>query len=261
MDMTTTDLYSGGTAESVICYSEKLSLDLPQYITNYHTHVTRTQPDSIMMISTSQAQSLVFLARLMGAKRGKPPSCPARPRRRALLATDTQEHTHTVLDIGTYLGFSTMAFSHAVGPGGKVTGIELNLSYLDLAKEALAAHNIANARFCLGSAVSILPRLPTTEPQDLVFIHTADESEYGAYLQTIVDRSPPGRQERLLRAGGLVMVNSVLHCGDVADLYLADPEDEVVALRQFNEVIRGCGRLEVWMVPLWDGVLLARLID
>ena len=56
-------------AEKVTEYSEEHSLQLPKHITEYHANISANHPDSILMISNFQAQSHIWLARLIGSKR------------------------------------------------------------------------------------------------------------------------------------------------------------------------------------------------
>lgn len=58
-------------AEAVTEYSEAHSLALPQHLLDYHAEIFKSSPTSNLMISTFQAQALVFLARMIGAKRGE----------------------------------------------------------------------------------------------------------------------------------------------------------------------------------------------
>jgi hypothetical protein len=62
-------------AEAVTTYSEALSLDLPQWLFDYHADVHKNNPDSILMISTYEARALIWLAKLIGAERGASVFC------------------------------------------------------------------------------------------------------------------------------------------------------------------------------------------
>lgn len=57
-----------------------------------------------------------------------------------------------VLDIGVFVGYSAYVFSHAVGPDGLVTGLEINPEYAKTATEALAERGVTNVEILLGSA-------------------------------------------------------------------------------------------------------------
>lgn len=121
-------LYPNDTVgERVTTYSEEHSLALPREITDYHAHVIDTHPHSLYMISNFQAQAHIFLARALGVRR--------------------------VLEIGVYVGYSTMVWSHAVGAEGKVVGLELSPEYIALAKEALVEKQFGNVEIVEGDAL------------------------------------------------------------------------------------------------------------
>ncbi|KAI1492554.1 O-methyltransferase [Biscogniauxia mediterranea] len=247
-----TVLYATETlGQRVTEYSEAKSLELPKHLTDYHADIVKTQPGtSHYMISTFQSQALVWLARLMGAKR--------------------------VLEIGVYLGYSSMVWSHAVGPAGQVTGLEFNAEYADKARAAFAKHGVGNCEIITGPALEQIPLLTPSEPYDVIFID-AKKSEYPGYLSAILDRSSPASSSssRLLRAGGLIVADNALRRGLVATAtdrldqgaaallprseYSSD--EDVERLAEYNEAVRACPRLEAFLCPLWDGVNLARLVD
>jgi predicted O-methyltransferase YrrM len=60
--------------------------------------------------------------------------------------------TALVLEIGTYIGFSTMGWAEAVGPQGHVTGLEFSPEYAEIAKESFTKHGIKNAEVIVGDA-------------------------------------------------------------------------------------------------------------
>lgn len=112
-----------------------------------------------------------------------------------------------------------------------------------------------------------LPNLNPRVPFDLVFID-ADKTGYPGYLKQLLEGSQPGSVQRLLRPGALIVSDNVLHRGLVADdKALGDGEltrerlRNVTAVREFNELCVSNARLETFVVPLWDGVSITRLID
>ncbi|OLN82240.1 putative caffeoyl-CoA O-methyltransferase 2 [Colletotrichum chlorophyti] len=239
-------------ARNVTAYSESHSTDLPAHIVAYHDHIQKTDPEhSILMISNFQAQNHIWLAKLIGAKR--------------------------VLEIGVYVGYSGMVWSHAVGPSGTVTGLEFDPEYAKAAEEAWAANGITNASVIVGDALETLPALAPEKPYDLIFID-AQKSGYPSYLSTILSSSPAssdGKKTRLLRPGGLIVADNVLRRGIVADDSEANPwvarlreerpprgsKEDLAKLREFNDLVKAEPRLDSWLMPLYDGVHLARLLD
>ncbi|KAF4455525.1 caffeoyl-coa o-methyltransferase [Fusarium albosuccineum] len=222
-------------------YAEQHSTPLPKHISDYHTSVATNREDSYYMSSGFQSQYNIFLAKSIGAKR--------------------------VLEVGVYVGFSAMVWAHAVGPDGLVTGLEYEPEYAKLSNEAFAANGIQNVDIIVGPAAESLPKLNPSEPYDLVFID-ADKTGYPGYLKQLLAASQPGSAKRLLRPGALIVSDNVLRRGLVADdKALGDDElsgsqlANVLAVREFNDLCLNNPRLETFVMPLWDGVNVTRLID
>ena len=91
-----------------------------------------------------------------------------------------------------------------------------------------------------------LRALPAEPVLDLAFID-ADKASYPLYYEELIGR---------LRPGGLLILDNVLQGGQVLDR--AFQRDAVVAMRQMNEIIVGDGRVESVMLPVRDGITLAR---
>lgn len=120
-----------------------------------------------------------------------------------------------------------------------------------------------------------LKSLAPKEPYDIIFID-AQKSGYPTYLQTILDKSTPG-SKRLLRQGGLIVADNVLRRGLVADNSDANPyaakdqktknrseyetDNDLEYLREFNDAVMRSSRVESFLMPLYDGVGMARLVD
>lgn len=182
---------------------------------------------------------------------------------------------NAVLEIGVYLGFSSMTWSHAVGPSGIVTGLEFSPDYAAKSETAFRKNSISNITLHIGDGLQTLPSLDPEEPYDVVFID-AQKSGYPAYLQIILDKSQPGSAKRLVRKGGLIIGDNALRRGLVADDSEPNPHrlpatkegedykgqhDDVGSVRKFNDAVKNNKRLEAFLLPLWDGLNLARLVD
>jgi len=183
-----------------------------------------------------------------------------------------------------------------VGPDGTVTGLEFDPEYAKIADSKLAGLGIKNVSFKIGAAADTyvpspfpdphtisnltpapsLKTLTPTVPYDLVFID-ADKTGYPTYLSLLLSRSQPGKPDRLLRPGALIVADNVLRRGIVADPSDENPhaasqaqraarahygrDTDLAALDEFNKAVAGSGRIESWLVPLWDGVMVGRLLD
>lgn len=118
-----------------------------------------------------------------------------------------------------------------------------------------------------------MAHLDPAEPYDIIFID-AQKSGYPRYLESIISKSLPNSSRRLLRPGGLIIGDNALRAGLVADGSDANPAskilphvienwnwDDVTFLDQFNQTMKTHPRLETVLLPLFDGLGIARLLD
>lgn len=126
------------------------------------------------------------------------------------------------------------------------------------------------------SSPKSLKTLSPSVPYDLVFID-ADKSGYPGYLSALLARSQPGSADRLLRPGALIVADNVLRRGLVAEAGDANPnaatyrqrasashyakDSDLAAIDEFNKAVARSDRMESFLLPLWDGVMIGRLLD
>ncbi|KAH8816818.1 O-methyltransferase-like protein [Xylogone sp. PMI_703] len=244
-----TELYPNNqVAQNVGNYSFEHSTPLPQHIIDLHAKFS-SHERADFMISPFQTQYQVWMAKTIGAKR--------------------------VLEIGCFIGFSASGWSHAVGPDGRVTSLEYEPEYAKIAQENWAQAGIKNCEVIVGAAKETLPKLAADlkEPYDLIFID-ADKVTYPTYLEQILSHSTPTQSTtRLLRPGGVIIADNILRRGLVADSSSANPwaekmksekkwrEGDMNGLKQFNDMLVQSERLDTFLLPLFDGLGMARLLD
>ena len=153
-----------------------------------------------------------------------------------------------VVEVGTGAGVSSLWLLRGMAPGGILTSIDSEHEHQRAAREALHAAGIEPGRYRLiaGRAMEVLPRL-ADHVYDMVFID-ADKSEYPAYVEQAM---------RLLRPGGMLLIDNALWGGKVADPAQRDPE--TVGLRGLAAQIAEDDRLVPALVPVGDGLLLGVL--
>ena len=149
------------------------------------------------------------------------------------------------VEVGTGAGISSVWLLRGMPDDGVLTSIDTEHEHQRAARETLQAADIAPGRYRLiaGRAMEVLPRL-TDAAYDLVFID-ADKSEYGAYYE---------QARRLLRPGGLVVLDNALWGGKVADPAQRDPE--TVGLRSLATQMSEDDTVVTALLPVGDGLLV-----
>lgn len=154
-----------------------------------------------------------------------------------------------VVEIGTGTGVSGLWLLRGMRPDGVLTSVDTEAEHQRLAKETLKEAGVPaqRARMIPGAALEVLPRL-TDGHYDLVFAD-GDKEEYPDYLTEAL---------RLLRPGGVVAFDNALWHDKVADPAQRDPE--TVAVRDLGQRIRDDENLVPVLLPVGDGLLLARKV-
>lgn len=177
-----------------------------------------------MQIAADQGQMMAFLVRVMGAKR--------------------------YLEVGVFTGYSSTAVALALPPDGHVTACDVSEEFTSVARRYWEKAGVADKiDLRLGPAVDTLDALIAggeTGTYDFAFID-ADKPGYLAYYERVLS---------LLRKGGLVAIDNVLWDGKVADMSVFD--EDTAAIRQVNEHLHRDERVDLCLIPIGDGVTLAR---
>ena len=155
---------------------------------------------------------------------------------------------HDVVEVGGGVGYSALWLLKGMHPRGMLTTIELDADRRSRAQRLLthAGHG-QRVRSILGAGLGVLPKLADSS-YDLVFID-AVKTEYPAYL---------AHAKRMLRAGGLLVADNVLWGGKVADAGVRD--EDTVALRTFTTSVHDDPVFDAQILPVGDGMLVARLL-
>jgi predicted O-methyltransferase YrrM len=182
---------------------------------------TAQMPMAQMQIAPEQGAFMALLVRLLGAKR--------------------------ILEIGTFTGYSSTAMALAMPADGRITCLDVSEEWTDRARQAWRDAGIADrVDLRIGPAVESLRELEDGA-FDLAFID-ADKTSYDAYYEGCL---------RVVRPGGLILIDNVLQGGRVAD---PDADDEnVLAIRALNLKIAADDRVDMTLLPVADGLTMARV--
>lgn len=184
---------------------------------------TRTATDRIgMQISWEQAAFMQLMVRLMSARR--------------------------YLEIGTFTGFSALAMALALPPDGRIVACDVSEAWTAIARRYWAEAGVADRiDLRLAPAVDTLDALLSrgVEPFDICFID-ADKASYDAYYE---------RALKLVRPGGLILLDNMLWQGKVADSMVDDADTR--AIRALNAKIARDNRVTAAFASIGDGLQMA----
>ena len=212
-----------GLSEALYDYILSVSLREADVLRRLREETAR-MPLAIMQIAPEQGQFMALIVELMGAKR--------------------------TLEVGVFTGYSSLAVALALPDDGHITACDVSEEWTAIARRYWAEAGVADkVDLRLAPAIETLDALLVdgqAGSYDFAFID-AEKTEYADYYERVL---------QLLRQGGLVAVDNVLWNGAVADP--ADDKEDTNAIRAFNEKLRDDDRISLSLLPLADGLTLAR---
>ena len=200
-------------------YAEEHTSAAPAYLDNLADDLRATLEYPGMMVGLLEGRYLEMLTFALGAR--------------------------TVLEIGTFGGYSALAMAPGLAPGGRIITCEISDVHAEFARRHIAASPHADKiEVVTGPAIDTIATLDG--PFDLVFID-ADKATYPDYFEAVLPK---------LSARGLIVADNTLWSGRVLDL--SDTSEDTVALRRFNDALAADRRVVVVQTTIRDGVTLIR---
>ncbi|MBX2901986.1 MAG: O-methyltransferase [Chitinophagales bacterium] len=149
-----------------------------------------------------------------------------------------------ILEIGTFTGYSALCLAKGLSKDGVLHTIDINEELRSMVAKYIAmAHLESNIVLHSGNAANIISTL--NETFDLVFID-ADKQNYSLYFDLVIDK---------VRPGGFIVADNVLWSGKVA---LDKHDKDTAALHAYNQKVLHDKRVENFILPLRDGLNIAR---
>ncbi len=209
---------------------------IPKAIDEYAVDHTQPEPELLSLLARETHQKVLQPRMLSGHYQG-----------RLLSMISKIAGPKTILELGTYTGYSALCLAEGLQKDGALHTIDINeelkdfqKKYFDLSifKDQIHQH--------LGNALNIIPNLNIKF--DLVFID-ADKPNYPDYFDLIINKLNPG---------GIILTDNVLWSGKVVDKIQEDDES-TRALVKYNTLVATDSRLETIMLPIRDGLSISRL--
>jgi caffeoyl-CoA O-methyltransferase len=213
--------------------SEQLSEELQAYVEAHSTPpdeilrelaaetASRFGADATMQIGPEQGVFMTILARLVSAA--------------------------SALEVGTFTGYSAICVARGLTAGGKMLCCDVSEEWTSVARKYWKRAGLDDRiELRLGPAARTLRELPAGTVFDFAFID-ADKTGYVEYWDLIVP---------MIRTNGVIVVDNTLSRGRVVDPGITG--DNLEGIRRFNDHARADGRVELVLLPIGDGVTLAR---
>jgi len=153
----------------------------------------------------------------------------------------------TILEIGTYTGYSALCLVEGLQKGGVLHTIDHNEELYDFQRKYFDRSDFKNQiKQYVGEALDVLDDIKG--PFDLVFID-ADKANYTNYFKAVIDKMNPG---------GVILSDNVLWSGKVTEVPNEKDED-TKALIIYNQMMNQDPRIETILLPIRDGLTLSRV--
>ena len=174
-----------------------------------------------MQVAVEQATFMEILVRAIGARRA--------------------------IEIGTFTGMSSIAIARGIGAEGRLLCCDVSDEWTGIARRYWQEAGVADRiELRIAPALETIRALPASDRFDFAFVD-ADKVNYLAYYEELVNR---------VRPNGLMLFDNVLWGGRVANP--TETSAETLAIRQVNDRILADDRVDMVMLPLADGVTVAR---
>lgn len=155
----------------------------------------------------------------------------------------------TILEIGTYTGYSGICLARGLKKNGKLITLDINDELESMVRGFFEESGLGNQiDYRLGNALEIIPTL--SGPFDLVFID-ADKFNNATYFDLIIDK---------VRPGGIILADNVLWSGKVILKEGQKIDKDTKAILDFNDTIQKDPRVENVLLPIRDGIMMSRKI-
>lgn len=152
----------------------------------------------------------------------------------------------TILEIGTYTGYSALCLAEGLNSDGRLITIDINEELETFTRSFFDRSEYKNQiDYRIADAKDELTKIDG--PFDLVFID-ADKRNYALYYDLIIDKMSPG---------GVILVDNVLWSGKIVDEQARDKSTQ--ALRDFNQKCLDDPRVDKMLLPLRDGLYMLRV--
>ena len=212
---------------------------LPKEIAEYTERFTEAESPLLTQLARYTYSSVMYPRMLSGHLQG-----------RVLSMLSHLLRPKFILEVGTYTGYSALCLAEGLAEGGKLYTIDINEELSPIVKKYVNEAGMEDYIVPLvGDAQNIIPTLNYS--WDMVFID-ADKENYANYYDLVIDR---------MRPGGIIVADNVLWSGKVVDKKALANDKDTQGIHLYNQKILHDPRVENVLLPVRDGLMVARVIS
>ncbi|WP_299106498.1 O-methyltransferase [uncultured Winogradskyella sp.] len=208
---------------------------LPEELDNYVVAHSEQEPDLLQQLTRETYQKVLQPIMLSGPYQG-----------RVLSMISKLIRPKSILELGTFTGYSTLCLAEGLDKSGELHTIDINEELVDFQRKYFDQSGFGEQIIQhTGSALDIIPKLNQTF--DLIFID-ADKPNYSNYFHLIIDK---------LNSGGIILSDNVLWHGKVVEP-LDEKDKSTKAVLDYNTLLKDDERIETVLLPIRDGLTISR---
>ena len=208
---------------------------LPKIIEEYSENFSSPESDVLQRLTRETYMNIMIPQMLSGHIQGS-----------FLKMMAFMQQPKRILEVGTYTGYSAICMAEGMPKDGILHTIDINEELEDICKKYFKESGFENKiKYHLGKALDIIPSLDETF--DMIFLD-ADKINYANYYDLVFDK---------VRKGGFIIADNVLWSGKVVEPIKASDKD-TIALHNYNQKIQDDSRVENYLLPIRDGLMIAR---
>jgi len=209
---------------------------LPEKIENYAAKFTQNESEILSELNRETWAKVMIPRMLSGHMQG-----------RILSMLSKMIQPTTIVEIGTYTGYSALCLAEGLSENGTLHTIDINEEYIAFADKYFQKSTYKKKiKQHIGNALDILPEIK--EKIQLVFID-ADKENYSNYYNLVFDK---------LEVGGYIIADNVLWSGKVVEDKM---DEETKALVDYSSLVNEDKRVENVLLPVRDGLMICRKIS
>ena len=209
---------------------------IPEELDNYVVAHSQDEPNLLKQLNRETNQKILQPRMLSGHVQG-----------RVLSMISKLINPKTILEIGTYTGYSALCLAEGMSSDGILHTIDINEELYDFQRKYFNKSPYGNQIIQhLGNALEIIPEIE--DSFDLVFID-ADKENYTNYFHAIIDK---------LNSGGIILSDNVLWSGKVLQTTFKKEDTSTPALIEYNKRLKEDDRIETVLLPIRDGLTISR---